>query len=253
MFSVLEPRSDPTRPLPFPTMSATETLVGSLADVGAAELLRMLALSRHTGLLRIGDQSPHWAAISDGELVIAGTASGPGILQALVSHGVLDSQQVSELGPSNGAHDLNVLPSLVDSLGSVQLYPIVREQTVSAVFHMLLPSSEQFTFVPGTRPGLADHFQFPIEVIVAEAARRVNEWAEIAGSIASTKSVFRPRRRLNPELTSVTLTPDEWLVLSVLDGRRSVAQAIAACGRSSFEVCSVIHRMLKTGLIERLS
>jgi hypothetical protein len=236
-------------------MAGTETLVGSLQEVGAAELLRMLALSHHTGLLRVGSSAPHWAAIAGGDLVVAGSASGPTIIQALVANGVLtqdDANTLTANAMQSRAHDLNVLPILVERLGAVKLYPTVRDQTVSAVFQMLLPSQDEFTFVPGERLPIADHFQFPTEIILTEATRRVEEWAEIARSISSTQSVFRIRRTLNPELPSVTLTPEEWAVLAVLDGRRSVAQTIAALGRSAYDVCSVIHRLLKTGLVERL-
>jgi hypothetical protein len=234
-------------------MSSTETLVGSLTDVGAPDLLRMLATSRHTGLLRIGSTAPHWAAMAEGEIVIAGSASGTGIIQAVLSSGLLDAETISTAGLNTGAHDLHVLPRLVDLLGAVKLYPLVREQTVTAVFQMLLPSQEQFAFAPGQASPLAEHFRFPVDIVMMEAGRRVQEWSEIAASIASTASIFRPRRKLDPELTTVSLSAEEWSVLAVLDGRRSVAQAIAAAGRSSYEVCAVIHRLLLSGLVERIN
>jgi hypothetical protein len=236
-------------------MGGAETLVGSLQEVAGAELLRMLALARHTGLLRVGSEKPHWAALADGDLVIAGSAAGPTLLQLLVTNGVITENAANSLtsgAMQSRAHDLNVLPFLLERVGAVKLYPSVREQTVSAVFQMLLPSQEEFTFVPGERLPIADHFQFPTEMILAEAGQRVAEWAEIAASITSTQSVFRPVRSLRPELPSVTLSSEEWTVLAVLDGRRTVAQTIAALGRSAHDVCAVLHRLLKSGLVERL-
>ncbi|HKY15568.1 MAG TPA: DUF4388 domain-containing protein [Microthrixaceae bacterium] len=234
-------------------MSSTETLVGSLDDVGAVDLLTMLATTKHTGLLRIESTSPHWAAMCDGELVVAGSAAGTGLVQAVVSAGLLDAGTIAAAGLNTGAHDLHLLPKLVDLLGAVKLYPLVREQTVTAVFQMLLPSHMQYAFAPGTPSPLAQHFRFPVDIVVLEATRRVEEWTEIAASIASTAIIFRPRRKLDPDLTTISLTAEEWSVLAVLDGRRSVAQAIAAAGRSSYEVCAVIHRLLKSGLVERLN
>ena len=103
-------------------MAGPETLVGSLQEVGAAELLRMLALSHHTGLLRVGTSAPHWAAIADGDLVVAGSAAGPTIVQALVANGVLTQDEANTLTANamqSRAHDLNVLPILVERLGAV--------------------------------------------------------------------------------------------------------------------------------------
>jgi hypothetical protein len=215
----------------------------------------MLALAKHTGLLRVGTSDPHWAALADGDLVIAGSSTGPTLIQALVAARIITQNAANSLttGPMQSrSHDLNVLPILLERVGAVKLYPTVREQTVSAVFQMLLPSREEFTFVPGERLPIADHFQFPIEIVLMEATQRVEQWSEIARTISSTQSVFRPARRLNPELPSVTLTQDEWSVLAVLDGRRTVAQTIAAVGRSAYDVCTVLHRLDKSGLVERL-
>jgi hypothetical protein len=118
---------------------------------------------------------------------------------------------------------------------------------------MLLPSTEAFVFQIGPRHPLADQFAFDVSTVIDEATRRVKEWAEIAASIPSAQAVFRPRRTLSPTITDVALSRDEWTILAVLDGRRSVAQAISASGRSSFDVCSVIHRLLGAGLLERVA
>jgi hypothetical protein len=232
---------------------SVDTMVGNLAERSAADVLTALAADRRTGVLRIGTTAPHWAALAAGDLVMAGSASGPGIVQTLLSQGVIDAATVAGAGAAAGSHDLHVLPGLVELIGEVKLYPAVREQTVSAVFQMLLPSREDFAFTPSEESPLAKYFRFPVDIIVAEAGHRVAEWAEIARSIASTNTVFRPTRRLEPDVTTISLSREEWAVLAVLDGRRSVAQAIAAVGRSSFDVCSVIHRLSKGGLVERIN
>ena len=77
--------------------------------------------------------------------------------------------------------------------------------------------------------------------------------AEIAESVPSTQAVFRPRRRLADGVEAVTVDRGDWAVLAVLDGRRSVAQTIAATGRGSFEVCSALHRLHQAGVIEQVA
>lgn len=231
--------------------STGTTLVGSLSETGAAEVLRLLAGSRRSGLLRLGTSSPSWVALSDGSIVLAGSNNGPGLRQVLNARATLQPDVLGPVAERHGHHDLTLLSALVEVTDDGTLYPVVREQVVGTVFQALLPSGEQFAFLPGDRLPLAEHFSFQTETILDEAERRVAEWAEIAESIPSTQVVFRHRRRLNRELSSVTLTRDEWSVLAVLDGRRSVAQTIAAVGISAFEVCAVLHRLLRNGLIER--
>ncbi len=118
---------------------------------------------------------------------------------------------------------------------------------------MLLPSSAPYAFAELSAPPLPPALRFEVGSVLGEAAERVERWRRVAESIPSVETVFRARRRLAPEIGSVLLTPDEWTVLVVLDGRRSVAQAIAAVGRSAYDVCSVLHELLGRGLIERVT
>ena len=228
-------------------------MTGSLAEISAEDLLRLLTRADQSGLLKIGESSPHWAALAGGRIVMAGSASGPGIVQACVATGAMTADQASRHGQRDAAHDLTVLPELIDDVGVDRLEPVVRSQTVNALFQMLLPTAEPYAFQPAPPHQLAAHFGFTLDEIMPEAAARVQEWAEIASSIPSTQTIFRMRRRLSPDLTEVALSPFEWSVISVLDGRRSVGQTISAAGSSAFDVCSVLHRLLKAGLIERVS
>jgi hypothetical protein len=118
---------------------------------------------------------------------------------------------------------------------------------------MLLPPPELATFQPGPPIALAQHFSFPVDSLLSEAQARVRQWAEIAESIPSTQAVFRLRRGLAPELDPVVTSRDQWAILAVLDGRRSVAHAISAAGRSPYDVCVVLHQLIQAGLIERTS
>jgi hypothetical protein len=232
-------------------VTTAETMIGSLAEMAAADLLRLLSRADQSGLLKVGESSPHWAALAGGTIVVAGSASGPGIVQACVAMGVLTTEQGSRHGHRDGAHDLTVLPGLVAEVGADALRPVVRIQTVNAVFQMLLPTGEQYAFQPSPPHQLAEHFSFDVDEILPEASSRVEEWTDIAASIPSTQTIFRPRRQLNPDLTEIRLTAEQWSVVAALDGRRSVGQTIGAVGRSAFDVCSILHGLLNDGLIER--
>ena len=234
-------------------MSTTgSALSGSLADTGAADVLRHLADGRQSGLLKIGDTSPGWVALADGNLILAGSASGPTLADSIHVAAAVDEETVRAAVQRVGSHDLRLLEQLAPAHADA-LHRVVFTHSVGAVFQMLLPSTEGYVFQPGSRHPLGDQFAYDVSAVLEEAARRVGQWAEIAASIPSAQAVFRPRRTLNPSIVAVELSRDEWTVLAVLDGRRSVAQAIAASGRSSFDVCSVIHRLLGSGLLERAS
>ncbi len=48
----------------------------------------------------------------------------------------------------------------------------------------------------------------------------------------------------------LTITADEWHVLSRVDGRATIADIIRELGMSVFAVCAVLHRLLQTGAVE---
>jgi hypothetical protein len=232
--------------------AAPAPVVGSTAQMPALELLRALARAGSSGLLRIGSTRPIWAAVADGDLVVAGLAVGPTIADAHRAARQLGDEPPRDLAPRGGGHDLALLTQLAESGRAADLGPIVRDHTVDAVFQMLVPSVEDYSFQPGPSIPLARHLHFPMEEIIGAAQDRVQQWAEIASSVPSTKAVFRPRRRLADGIEAVTVDRSDWAVLAVLDGRRSVAQTIAATGRGSFEVCSALHRLHQAGVIEHV-
>jgi hypothetical protein len=59
--------------------------------------------------------------------------------------------------------------------------------------------------------------------------------------------------RLARELprAKLTVTADEWHVLSRVDGNATIADIIRELGMSAFAVCAVLHRLLQAGAVEQ--
>ncbi len=231
----------------------TRTDSGHLNEVSAARLIARLADDTSTGMLRVGHSSPVWISFDQGRIVSAGTVGGASIRSVVIASGLISPDQVTQATSHATGNDLVALGALVDRFGPDVLRPIVRENIVSTVFQLLLPSAEAFVFAETPPPTFAVSINFSTSEILSEATGRVAQWAQIAESISSVDLVLRPRRKLPADTGPVSLTTREWEVLSVLDGRRSVAQVISAVGRDAFDVCSVLHRFLVDALVERVS
>lgn len=80
--------------------------------------------------------------------------------------------------------------------------------------------------------------------LMLEAARQIDEWKLLAKRIGSTRMVlvFAP-----VSSTSVTLTGQEWAVVSRVDERRNIEEIALALGQSAFDVCKVVHGLLTSG------
>ena len=226
---------------PFP-------VTGTLDQTGIDTVLRHIAASRATGTLRVGRTSPTWLLLVEGQLVLGGRRGGTPLKAAAAA--ALDAAAVAELGEPSS--EPAYAAALVERFGD-QAVAVIRDHVVATIFGVLLPSDEPYAFGPVATPPLPERLRFDVEGALADARLRVERWRRVAESIPSVETVFRPRRRLSPEIGAVNLSPDEWTVLVVLDGRRSVAQTIAAVGRSAYDVCSTLHDLLARGLIERVS
>jgi outer membrane biosynthesis protein TonB len=85
-----------------------------------------------------------------------------------------------------------------------------------------------------------------VDDVVTEARRRLEAWAGVATTIPSPASVLCVRTTLDadPELTR-----DEWSLLALVDGSRSVAEIVTVAGRGEFAVVSALAQLVERGLL----
>ena len=223
---------------------------GSFLEVDGRHLFESLAESGVTGTLRIGETSPVWVVFIDGAIGMAGQRGGTSLRATAGASGVWEPTELGVLAEGSAANDVACATTLMQRFGSSAV-DVVRAHVVTSVFGAMLPSSDRYVFSPAAPPPLPELLRFDTSSVITEALDRVDRWKRIAESIPSVSSIFRPRRRLAADISEIILTPEEWLVLVALDGRRSVTQAISAVGRGAFDVCSVLHDLMSRGLIER--
>ncbi len=84
--------------------------------------------------------------------------------------------------------------------------------------------------------------------LLMEAARRLDEWRVLSKKIPSTDHI--------PEFVvqehregQINLNTSEWLILSKIDGQRSIKQMAAASGLSVFDVSKILYGLVATALI----
>jgi uncharacterized protein DUF4388 len=84
--------------------------------------------------------------------------------------------------------------------------------------------------------------------LLMEAARRLDEWRVLSKKIPSTDMI--------PEFVvqehregQINLNTSEWLILSKIDGKRSLKQMASASGLSVFDVAKILYGLVATGLI----
>jgi hypothetical protein len=116
-----------------------------------------------------------------------------------------------------------------------------------AVYSLMGWLQGDFRFIPDVAAP-EESLRTPMERLLVEGARRVQEWGEIKEVIPSTDVVFK----LSPAGASgvVNLEAEEWQVLARVDAARTVAQIAQDLGEDEFRVAKVLHRLVSAGLLE---
>jgi len=116
-----------------------------------------------------------------------------------------------------------------------------------AVYALAMWSQGDFRFDPGVATELRTISKSNTNLLM-EAARRLDEWRVLSKKIPSTDLV--------PEFVvqehregQINLNTSEWLILSKIDGHRSVKAIAAATKLTAFDAAKILYGLVATGLI----
>jgi len=123
------------------------------------------------------------------------------------------------------------------------------EETVYVLFTW---TQGTFNFEPGVTPDEGVHTTaIDPQSLLLEGARRVDEWTLIAKKIPSFDIVFAPDRH-TLLANERPLTPEEEVIVPLLDGQRDVSALIADSGLGEFTVGKTLYGLLSASLIARV-
>ena len=116
-----------------------------------------------------------------------------------------------------------------------------------AVYQLAIWSRGEFFFETGASVA-ANTITKTNTNLLMEAARRLDEWRVLQKKV--------PSMELVPEFVipegregQINLNTSEWLILSKIDGRRSIKAIANASSHSTFEACKILYGLIATNLI----
>lgn len=116
-----------------------------------------------------------------------------------------------------------------------------------AIYTLAIWNSGDFQFTPGEEPVRQSITKSNTNLLM-EAARRLDEWRVLSKKIPSVDLVPVLRVRENRH-EPVTLDPQEWLLVTRIDGRQTIAELSKDLSLSSFEVAKVLYGMVTAELV----
>jgi len=116
-----------------------------------------------------------------------------------------------------------------------------------AVYALAIWSQGEFRFDPGIATDQRTISKSNTNLLM-EAARRLDEWRVLSKKIPSTDMVPEFVVQENRE-GQINLNTSEWLILSKIDGGRSIKAIAGASGLSVFDGAKILYGLIATGLI----
>jgi hypothetical protein len=188
------------------------SLEGRLRELGLAEVLQLLSLSRKTGTLQLRamlDAREATIVVEDGWIV---DATEEGMFETTKQ--AVDERSVSE-----------------------------------RVLAMLRWTDGEFRFVTDLAPIRAGRVRISTEQLLMEGARRADAWAGLHPSVPGPHVIAAFPDVQPQQLSLLHLTPDQWEILTRVDGRRSIAELASSLQHDVIDVATTVHGMIEAGVL----
>src|SRR4051794_19772072 len=208
-------------------------------------------MTKKTGALHLRRDSAHgvvWfttGALTGG----ASDVSRQSLARRIVGAGLLDDESLQAAVERAAQEGLGVVRALqqADAVDEGVLHELTSEHIVDSVFDLLRWPDGDFAFVVDEANPDDVGVSSQSEDVVTEARRRLEVWSGVATTIPSPQTVLSLSQTPDGD---PQLSRDEWSLLALVDGRRTVGEIVALCGRGDFAVASGLAELVSRGLLQ---
>lgn len=117
-----------------------------------------------------------------------------------------------------------------------------------AIYALAIWNSGDFQFAAGEEPQQQTITKSNTNLLM-EAARRLDEWRVLSKKVPSVEMVPELMARENRH-EQITLNPQEWLLVTRINGHRSVADIGQLLGIPAFDVAKVLYGLVTSELVQ---
>lgn len=232
-------------------------LKGSIEDFALSDIFRLLSFTKKTGKLEVvrsaGDGKVFFR---DGEVYYAvSSLKREPLGQKLIRSGALTETQLRKALDLNAATGERVGEILLrqGAITELQLINAVKGQIEDAAFDLLRWETGEFVFEAHDRFTVEIPISVSVENLIMEASRRTDELEVVKRKIPSTEVVLAVAPTPPQGAREINITPDEWRMLVLVDGRRPVAEILEMTGIDEFTGLRTLYGLISSGLLDVLS
>jgi hypothetical protein len=233
-------------------------LVGNIRDFGLSDFLYLVDRGYKTGCLHL--QRPDDSAslyFDKGKLitVIRRDENGP-VTELLVRKGKLTQQQAQEVllaQRNDGGASVAQMILQLDLLSREEMQRTLQQHVEESVYGLFGWPDGEFRFEQGQRPELQAPIMpvpLPVEHLIMEGVRRIDEWGRIRDRIPSTDMVVRFVEQPGEKAKGINLAAEEWRVFARINGKDTLSEIAQKTNMSDFDVCRIVYGFLTAGLVD---
>jgi hypothetical protein len=235
---------------------ADPVLQGSLSTFKLADVLMFIGNARRDGTLTVrSDGHEAYLFLHDGALVYAGSNQEHFRLGSiLVRKRMITREQRDNIDAlmnvSGGMFgDIAVKQGILTHGG---LRDSLKIQVSEIVFDCFVWTGGEFGFQEELHlPRHAVTISVDLPNLIMEGARRIEEWGQCLALLPERDAIYRVVVR--PKDEKVTLTADEWKILFLINGQRTLAELCADSEEEPLHVYRVVYGLLANKLVEPMN
>lgn len=240
-------------------------LKGNLRDFSLHQLLNLINLAHKTGALNVkpeavknganGHSAPASLYFREGRLIHASYEGKPARLtDVLVQVGRLTPEQAQAVRQRSRVDTDKELGLLLIHNGYLSQNDIiqgVRGYLLETVYQLFTWAAGDFRFEPNQLPP-DERITVPLslENVILEGNRRQQEWEKLREEIPDLEVPLRFSERPSANLRNISLTREEWQVISFINARNTMKQIGEYLQLDEFQVRRVVYGLKQNGLIE---
>jgi hypothetical protein len=227
-------------------------LEGSIDAFSLPDIFQLLSFTKKTGGLHLAHGG------SDGVVFFAGgqvtgassDSSRQPLARRLVGSGTVSDDALSAaVGAASAGDGVGVVRALLEhgAVDAELLRRAATDQSVDAVFDLLRWESGDFAFVMD-EPNPDDvGVTLAVETVLEDAESRKGSWEAVSQLVPSSDAVLAMPVVLAAD---PHVTREEWSLLALVDGRRSVGDLVDLTGSGQYAVVSTLAALVGRGLLE---
>jgi len=232
------------------------SLSGNLKTVSFPDILQLLATGKKTGILECKTTARQKeVAFREGNIIYASAVNSSEDLlgNMLLKRGKISKQDLERAITLHKQTGRQLGTTLIDMnlFDKEEIASCLKLQIEEIVYNLFSWAEGDFIFHEGNAPRNAP---FLIELstmnVIMEGTRRIDEWLEIQKVLPPDDVMLRMNKSPRVNNDEVVLSLDEFRILSLINGERTVPDLIDMSPMGEFVTCRAIYRLVVNGLIE---